>query len=249
MIGGRLSSMRKARGTVAAAVAVVLLAALVTLLVVSEGPAEATRDAAHIAGRLVRRFGPGASFAGLYLEESGVPLPVFGDVLVVYLGHRFAGSPVALVGAWLGLVATIVAGSTNLYLVSRWWGRRLVEGPLGAILHLTPERVARAERWFGRWGAPAIIFGRHILGFRVPVTVAAGLFRVPYRVFAPSVAVSTAIWAAVWLGLGVEFGDRVGRFLGHHGWTYVLIPAVAAGLTVAAVVQGWRERRLRARRK
>jgi membrane protein DedA with SNARE-associated domain len=200
-----------------------VLAALVVIAILeTDGWQDVVRLAGvglHVAGRLSV---PG-SIVGLYLEESGVPLPVSGDVFVVYLGHHFAGSPPRLVLIWLALVATVVAGSSNLYLVSRLWGRRLVEGRLGLLLHLTPARLATAERWFGRWGAPAIIFGRHIFGFRVPITVAAGVFRVPYHVFAISVAVSTAVWAAVWLWLGAEFGYQIAAFLGHHRWAYLLL--------------------------
>ena len=35
---------------------------------------------------LLNRFGAAGSFALLYIEESGVPLPVPGDVYVAYLG-------------------------------------------------------------------------------------------------------------------------------------------------------------------
>jgi len=235
--------LARPRVSVAAALVALAVAAL-AVVVFNEGLANATDDARRATLWLGRRFGPAASFGALYLEESGVPLPVFGDVLVVYLGHHFGGSPVALAAVWLGLVATTVSGSTNLYLVARWWGRPLIEGPLGLMLHLTPERVVRAERWFGRWGGPAIIFGRHILGFRIPVTVAAGLFRVPYlRVFAPSVAISTGVWGVLWLALGVIFGRRMGTFLAHHGWLYVAVPLAGVVLFLAATAYAWHERR------
>src|SRR5712692_1588523 len=46
-----------------------------------------------------------------------------------------------------------------------------------------PRRLERAERWFERYGVLAIIFSRHIPGFRVPITVAAGVFKIRYQVF------------------------------------------------------------------
>ena len=218
--------------------------ALVAILALVLLESDLAADLAQAAGsglHAMRRMTVAGSFVGLYLEESGVPLPVSGDVFVVYLGHHFASSLPRLVAVWLGLIATVVAGSTNLYLVSRRWGRRLAEGRLGLLLHLTPARLAAAERWFGRWGAPAIIFGRHIFGFRVPVTVAAGVFRVPYHVFAISVAVSTAVWAAVWLWLGVVFGHRIAVFLAGHRWAYALLAlglAVGAGAALARFLRG-----------
>ena len=110
-------------------------------------------------------------------------------------------------------------------------------------MHLNPERLARAEGWFKRYGVLAIIFGRHIPGFRVPITVAAGVFGVPYRVFAPSVAVSTAIWAGVMLTLGVKFGPRLAVLLQAHSWVYLIWGAIVVAL-VAGIY--WRQRRAEA---
>jgi membrane protein DedA with SNARE-associated domain len=228
---------------------VVAVVAGLAALLVFEGLHDAAQDARGAMARLEPRFGPAASLAGLYLEESGVPLPVFGDALVVYVGHRLARAPVALVTAWLSLILVTVAGSSNLYLIARFWGRRLVEGPVGVVLDVTPERLARAERWFNRWGAPAIIFGRHILGFRVPITIGAGLFRVPYPVFALSVAVSTAVWAAVWLALGIVFGERIARYLGHNHWAYALLPLGLVFLLAMSARRAWREHRRRRRER
>jgi membrane protein DedA with SNARE-associated domain len=188
-------------------------------------------------GRFVTgRFGPAASLVLLYIEESGIPLPVPGDVYVAYLGH-VAGSSIRWFAAWVGIVVAVVAGSSNLYLVSRRWGRRLAHGRLGAAVHLTPHRLATAEHWFDRWGALAIIFGRHIPGFRIPITVGVGIFGVPYPKFAACVAVSTATWAAIWLWLGAHFGARIGHFMGGHRWTYALAGLVILAIVAAALIR------------
>jgi membrane protein DedA with SNARE-associated domain len=189
-----------------------------------------------LARSFVGRFGPPASLALLYIEESGIPLPVPGDVYVAYLGH-IAGSPIRWLAAWLGIVLAVVGGASNLYLVSRRWGRRLTHGRLGAAVHLTPDRLATAERWFARWGALAIIFGRHIPGFRIPITVGVGIFGVPYRTFAACVAVSTGSWAAIWLWLGAHFGARIGHFMGLHRWTFALAGLVILAIVVSAIVR------------
>ncbi|MDQ6920054.1 MAG: DedA family protein [Candidatus Dormibacteraeota bacterium] len=211
----------------------VVLALLMAALLEGDIP-DALSDVTELAQRLVLRFGPVASLLLLYLEESGVPLPVPGDVYVAYLGH-LADSALKWVVAWLGIIAVVVAGASNLYLISRRWGRRLVQGRLGAVVHLTPARLATAERWFARWGALAIIFGRHVPGFRVPITVAVGIFRVSYPTFAASVAISTAVWAAVWLWLGARFGTRIGHFLASHRWTYLLFLLLIIALVVVSI--------------
>jgi membrane-associated protein len=197
-------------------------------------------DLRDFAGTVLRRFGAPASLALLYLEESGIPFPVPGDVYVAYLGNLAAGSIPALVGAWLGVIAVVVAGASNLYLVSRRWGHRLVTHRLGAALHLDPGRVARIERWLARWGAVTIIFGRHLPGFRIPITVMAGTFEVRYRVFALSVAVSTAVWAGIWLLLGRRYGRAVAHLFNQHRWGYLAAVGVVVLVVAYAVARAWR---------
>jgi len=162
----------------------------------------------------------------LYIEESGIPLPAPGDVFVMFVGAHVPRHLIAWVTAWAGLVATVVLGATNLFFISRKFGRRLVQSRVAEYVHLSPERLERAERWFARYGVLAIIFGRHIPGFRIPITVAAGVFRVRYPIFAMSVAVSTAIWAGVVIIIGINFGTRLEKFLALHREMYLLWGAV-----------------------
>jgi membrane protein DedA with SNARE-associated domain len=167
-----------------------------------------------------------ASYALLYIEESGVPLPAPGDVFVMYVGAHVPRNLTAWILAWLGLIAVVVAGATNLFFISRRFGRRLAHGRFAEVVHLSPERLDQAEKWFDKYGVIAIIFGRHIPGFRVPITLAAGVLNVRYSVFAASVAVSTAIWAGIVLILGINFGPRMGQFLRLHREMYWLWAAI-----------------------
>jgi membrane protein DedA with SNARE-associated domain len=152
----------------------------------------------------------------------------------MYVGAHVPRNLVAWVVAWLGLVGVVVLGATNLFFISKRYGRRLAEGRFAEVVHLSPERLERAERWFERYGVVAIIFGRHIPGFRVPITVAAGVLKVTYPVFVASVAVSSAIWAGVVMVIGINFGPRMEAFLNLHRETYWLWAAIV--LVMIAVI-------------
>ena len=207
----------------------VIVAAIVALLIfaILEGDLpELVRDGASFVGHVLRQFGLVAAFGLLYLEESGVPMPMPGDVFVMYIGHHAGHGLLTWLAAWLGLIAAVVLGASNLYWISQRWGRSIVEHRLAQVLHLTPARIDRAERWFARYGVWTLVFGRHIPGLRVPLTVAAGIFRVPYRVFIASVAISTAVWAGFFMMLGAVFGGRIGHLLQLHREGYVILPAV-----------------------
>ncbi|MGH7776474.1 MAG: DedA family protein [Candidatus Dormibacterales bacterium] len=179
---------------------------------------------------LLRGHGVAGAGVALYLEESGVPMPVPGDVFVMYVGKVAGRTPTTWLIAWLSLLAAVLLGATNLYLISRRWGRQLAYGRVGHAMHLTPARLRRGEDWFARYGAWALIFGRHVPGLRVPITVAAGALRVGYPVFVLSVTASTAAWIAIYLTVGATVGGRLQNFLSLHRTTYYIAPAVAVVL-------------------
>ncbi len=218
----------------------ILLAILLSAVLYGDLP-----ELVHTGGRGLRvlfnryTFAPG--FALLYIEESGIPLPAPGDVFVMYIGVHIPHTLWAWLVAWLGLILAVTLGATNLFLISRRLGPRLVRSRVADYMHLTPERLEKAQRWFQRYGVLAIIFGRHIPGFRVPITVAAGMLGVSYRMFAPSVAVSTAIWAGVMLTLGMTIGPRLALLLHAHGQIYVIWAAIVV-LLVAGMYLGQRRR-------
>jgi membrane-associated protein len=223
-------------------VAVGVIALILLLAAIAEG--DVADDLTHVGSvviGLLNRFGAAACLALLYIEESGVPLPVPGDFYIAFMGKLFAGSLPHLVEAWLGIIAVVVAGSSNLYWISRRCGPTLLRKPLVArLLHLDEQRLDKTRRWLDRWGPLAIIFGRHLPGFRIVITVIAGTMGVPYRVFAPSVAVSTAIWAAVGLWLGATLGQSIGHLLSGNAGLYLVALVVAIVLLAVVLVREWR---------
>src|SRR5579872_402071 len=225
-----LDSFRNGRALQVGAAALLLLAA-VLISAILEGDLP---ELLHTGLRGMRDFLAAhtflAGFGLLYIEESGIPLPAPGDVFVLYVGAHIPRNLGAWMAAWLGLVLAVTLGATNLFFLSRRFGQQLVQSRFAEYVHLSPERLARAEKWFARYGMLAIIFGRHIPGFRVPITVAAGTFKVQYRVFVVGVAISTAIWAGVVLIIGINFGPRIQHFLGLHSWMYVAWGFIVLGV-------------------
>jgi membrane protein DedA with SNARE-associated domain len=202
------------------------------LLVEHDASGELPQSDRSIA-QILRDDGYLGGFALIYIEESGVPLFIPGDAFLLYVGHRLPHNFPVLFAAWLGFTLAVTLGATNLYLLSRRYGRRLLEHRIARFLELTPSRLDRAEAWFGAWGPWTLIFGRHIPGFRVPLTVAAGVLKLPYRIFAISVAVSSAAWAGVFLLLGVLFGDSIERSIRSSPLVY---GGVAGAIVVVVLV-------------
>ncbi len=227
----RASGMRAVR---LGALAVLIAAAIVVSAILQGDVPDVVTSGTFWIRHVLHRYTYMASYGLLYIEESGIPLPAPGDVFVMYVGAHVPRNLASWVVAWLGLVGVVVLGATNLFFISKRFGRRIAEGRFGEVVHLSPDRLRRAEGWFNRYGVVAIIFGRHIPGFRVPITVAAGVLKISYPVFAASVAVSTAIWAGVVMVIGINFGPRMEAFLNLHRETYWLWAAIV--LVMIAVI-------------
>ncbi len=229
------------RWRVAAGV-VLLLCVVVAMGLLVEHDIAGQAPAADLSiGDLLRRQGYLAGFVLIYIEESGIPLFIPGDVFLLYVGHRLPHNFPVLFAAWLGFTLAVTLGATNLYLLSRSYGRRLLEHRLAKFFHLTPGRMDSAEHWFRRWGPWALILGRHIPGLRVPLTVAAGLLKLPYRIFALSVAISSAAWAGAFLLVGAMFGSSLERSIRSSPLLYVgVVVAIVVVVSLVAVVRGRR---------
>ncbi|MGH7761998.1 MAG: DedA family protein [Candidatus Dormibacteraceae bacterium] len=219
----RASSNRNVR---IAGAAILISAAIVVSAILQGDVPDVVEGGTSWIRHILHRYTYLASYGLLYIEESGIPLPAPGDVFVMYVGAHVPRNLSSWLAAWLGLIGVVVLGATNLFFISKRFGRRLVAGRFAEVVHLSPERLERAERWFKRYGVLAIIFGRHIPGFRVPITVAAGVLKVRYPAFAVSVAVSTAIWAGVVMVIGIKYGPRMEAFLNVHRVTYWIWAAV-----------------------
>ena len=128
---------------IAASIATVLAVVVVIgITVIDVDPSVALPQAAEaINGFLRVNGGQIAAVTLLYLEESGVPLPVPGDVYVMYLGAKTANSVFFAGVAWVVLTAAVVLGSTNLYLISLAAGAPASRAAgSGRVVHLTPQR-------------------------------------------------------------------------------------------------------------
>jgi membrane-associated protein len=217
---------------IAGGIALLTVVIVVMWLLVEHDASGELPQADESIGEILRRDGYLVGFVLIYIEESGLPLFIPGDAFLLYVGHRLPHNFPVLFAAWLGFTLAVTLGATNLYLLARRYGRRLLEHRIARFLELTPSRLDRAEAWSARWGPWTLIFGRHIPGARVPLTVAAGILKLPYRIFAISVAVSSAAWAGVFLLLGVLFGDSLERAIRSSPLVY---GGVAAGIVLLIV--------------
>src|SRR3954451_2379688 len=146
-------------------------------------------------------------FVLVLIEEAGVPLPLPGDLVMVVAGLRIADGRMSLLGTLLLLEGATLLGASLLYWLAARGGRPLLLR-YGRFIHLDHAKLEKAERWVRRHGALAVIAGRIIPGLRIPTAIAAGVFGIPYRVFAPALAAGALVYIGFWVMIGYFFGPE-----------------------------------------
>ena len=125
-----------------------------------------------------------------------------------------------------------------------WWigdrgGRPFLERR-GRWFHLTPQKLDRAERWFERWDAWAVLLGRITPVARSFVSIPAGVFESPFRRYNVLTLAGNALWCLVLAGAGWALGANWDTL--HHDFRYVEI-AVVVGFVAAVSYWALRVRR------
>jgi membrane protein DedA with SNARE-associated domain len=188
-------------------------------------------------------------------------LPAASELVMLYAGAlaagAFTGQQVTLFGtevdstAW-AYVAMATAGVLGYTLGSvLGWGIGRIGGrPFldrhGRWVHVTPDRLARAELWFERYGDAAVFFSRMVPVVRSFISIPAGVVRMPLGRFTLLSFLGTLPWCFGLAGAGLALGTGWERF--HHAWRYadyVVVVLVAAAVLWVA----YRTVRNRARRR
>ena len=143
--------------------------------------------------------------------------------------HAAAYTAIALAG-----IAGNAVGAVAGWLIGRYAGIEL--GLRGRLLHVTPARLQRAERWFARFGVVAVPVGFMTPGVRSFVAIPAGIGRMPLPRFLLLAILGCAVFcfglAAVGWAVGTSYGS-VRRYV-----DYVAIAALVAA--AAWLVSRWR---------
>jgi membrane protein DedA with SNARE-associated domain len=149
-------------------------------------------------------------------------LPAGGELVMLFAGALAAGAiagqhgPSLVVAILVGSLGYL-AGSLAGWALGRAGGRALVERH-GRWLHLGPERFARAERWFDRYGAAFVFFGRLTPLLRSFVSIPAGVLEFPLVPYTALTALASLIWCAAFGVAGHALGAHWDEV--HHAFKY-----------------------------
>ena len=188
------------------------------------------------------------AYAVFVLMAIDAVFPAASEVVMLYAGAVAAGvfpgtHHVSLFGAKVGFgigafIVMALAGTLGYFVgaIIGWWiglrgGRPLLESR-GRWLHVTPERLDRAEAWFQRWGNFGVLVGRVTPVVRSFVSIPAGIFEMRLAPYALYTVVGSAVWSFAIAGVGYGLGSSYKSF--DNGFKYVEYAIVAGVLVLAA---------------
>jgi membrane protein DedA with SNARE-associated domain len=211
---------------------------------------------ASLSGSLTSQVAGHGVYAVFALMAIDAVFPAASELVMLYAGAVAAGAftvapHVSLFGAslsfgWPAYLAMALAGTLGYlagavvgWAVGLYGGRPLLERR-GRLLHLTPENLDRAERWFDRWDVLAVLVGRITPVVRSFISIPAGVFEMRLAPYTTLTAVGSAMWAFGFAGAGWALGSSYERF--HHAFRFADY-AVAAGVVAVAAFVIWRKLR------
>ena len=216
---------------------------------------------ASITGTVTGWIGDYGLYAVFLLMLVDAVFPAASEVVMVYGGAlaagAFAGQSVSLFGweleSTLGAYLAVALAGTIGYLIGAiigwaigyYGGHPLLERH-GRWLHLGPERLEQAERWFERRGDAAVFLGRIVPVVRSFVSIPAGVLEMPLGRYTALTLAGSAIWCFGFAGIGVAVGASWDEF--HDRFRYADY-AVAALIVAGVGYLGWRIYRKRVRKR
>jgi membrane protein DedA with SNARE-associated domain len=166
----------------------------------------------NLASEFVGETGLVAVFLLMVAESACIPIP--SEATMLFAGFAVANPTAAgahhhltLVGIVAAGVLGNLAGSWIAYGVGRFGRIELVERH-GHWLHLKPSHIEWADRWFERYGAPAVFFSRMLPIIRTFISLPAGVAKMPFGKFTIYTLAGCIPWV---LGLALA-----GEALGHE---------------------------------
>ncbi len=195
--------------------------------------ASITASLADTATSLVGSAGLGGIFLLMMLESACIPIP--SEVTMLFAGFNVATHHYSLLAITIAGVVGNLAGSWLAYGVG-YYGRLELLERHGRALHISPGQLARADRWFERYGSVTVLVTRVMPVVRTFISLPAGAARMPFWRFSALTVAGCIPWVFLlgWIGLLTKSNwHNVKDGLAYVD--YVVVVGVAVGIVYLVV--------------
>jgi membrane protein DedA with SNARE-associated domain len=189
-----------------------------------------------LASEFVGETGLVAVFLLMVAESACIPIPseatmLFAGFAVANPGEAAAHHHLTLLGIVAAGVLGNLVGSWLAYGIGRFGRIELIERH-GHWLHLKPSHIEWADRWFQRYGAPAVFFSRMLPIVRTFISLPAGVAKMPFGKFTLYTLAGCVPWV---LGLALA-GEALGSEWENARKYFEYVDYAVVVLVVAAIV-------------
>jgi len=171
------------------------------------------------------------------LPESAL-IPIPSEATMLFAGFNVAEGKYSLFAAVaVGVVANVI-GSWIAYALG-YYGRIDVLEKHGKKLHIKPEHLAWADRWFERYGTATVFFARMLPIIRTFISLPAGVARMPFWRFTALTVIGCIPWVLALTLIGQAVGANWEDWRDNlHYLDYVVLAAIVVG--VIYLIVRWR---------
>ena len=192
------------------------------------------------ATHLIGNWGLWGVFFLMVAESACIPIP--SEAIMPFAGFAVASGKMSLAAAVAVGVAGNLVGSWVSYAVGLYGGRPFVER-YGKYVLLSTHKLETAERWFGRYGAPAVFFSRMLPIVRTFISLPAGAARMRFGKFTLYTLVGCVPWVLLLAFIGEQIGQNWRRIEPYlHYVDYAVLIGILA-LVVWLIVRRVRRTR------
>lgn len=139
------------------------------------------------------------------IESACIPLP--SEIIMPFAGYLASTGRFTLFWAATAGAVGCNAGSAVAYAVGAWGGRPMVE-KWGRYVLLNHHDLEMADRFFTRWGGPAVFVARLLPVIRTFIALPAGIARMPQIPFHLYTFAGSWIWCYGLAYVGFKLGER-----------------------------------------
>jgi membrane protein DedA with SNARE-associated domain len=155
---------------------------------------------------LVEHFPYIGIFILLILGEIGLPFPE--DATLILSGFLIAQKVTKPLPTILVVYCGLLLTDFSLYWVGKKYGREVIEHKRFRRI-LSAEKLLTLEEKFKKWGIYVVFVGRHFLGIRAQIFLAAGVMRMSTLKFIMTDAASAVLTMTLMVGIGFFGGNSI----------------------------------------
>jgi membrane protein DedA with SNARE-associated domain len=155
---------------------------------------------------LIEHFPYIGIFILLILGEIGLPFPE--DATLILSGFLIAQRVTKPVPTLMVVYCGLLLTDFSLYWVGKKYGRKVIEHKRFRRI-LSAEKLLTLEEKFKKWGIYVVCVGRHFLGIRAQIFLAAGVMRMSTLKFIMADAASAILTITLMVGMGFLGGNSI----------------------------------------